>query len=275
MKKCKKLETEKEKKQSEIVEKSKSVPAGGEAHFGVEENESELMFQAFQQKKALKKKILKIAGSVSIVLLMIIAGASVYLRNKNSQQIAAPIKQAQIEIPQDKDHIIVNETGDVSKEQNNLAENDSRGIAGKSENFQIKDIAIGGASVVLAAETETLPLKVLDVRSEMLMTKDGKKMQVLVSWKTNKLAKSEVKYAKDGKGAEKNIKEYGYGFSHALVLNNLEQATRYVFTVSATDRSGNNSVSDALAVYTGSKPVSVFDLISNEMGNIFGWALKD
>ncbi|MDD5464715.1 MAG: hypothetical protein PHP62_06215, partial [Candidatus Moranbacteria bacterium] len=135
------METEKEKKQSKIVEKFKGVPNSEEAHFGVEENESEALFQSFQKKKVLKKKILKIAGSVAVVFLMIIAGVSVYFRNKNSQQIAAPIKQAQIEIPQDKEHIIVNETGDVSKEKDVPAVDDSRGIAGKSENFKIKDIA--------------------------------------------------------------------------------------------------------------------------------------
>jgi len=274
--KCKKLKKEKEKKQPKIVENIESVPVGKDAHFGVENNQAELKFQAFSKKMELKKKVLKIAGISFLLLMMIAASAAVYFRNKNAQQSSAVKQQVQMEIPKNEDHIFVNESGNVSKEQNAVvvAGDDLKGIAGKSENYKIKDIAIGGANIVLAAETEALPLKAMDVRSEMLMTKDGKKMQVLISWKTNKLAKSEVKYAKDGKGAEKNIKEYGYGFSHALVLNNLEQATRYVFTVSVTDRSGNVSVSDAIAVYTGSKPVSVIELISSEMESIFGWALK-
>ena len=81
-------------------------------------------------------------------------------------------------------------------------------------------------------------------------------------------------YSKDGAGAETKIKEDGYGFSHALVLNSLEQSTRYLFTVAVNDRSGNNVSSDALAVYTGAKPVSVFELIASQFGDIFGWAMK-
>jgi hypothetical protein len=267
----------KEKKQTEAVGKAKGVSRIEEDLFGDEINQDELIYQSFQKRKTFKKRASK-NTSIALVLLIIVGAAiAIYFKTKSAKQSVAVKQQVQIEIPQNQNHVFVNDVSGVSvgeKNDSKITNDESNRLAGKSENFRIRDIAIGGGNIVLAAGSESLPLKVSDVRSETLMSKDGKKTQLLVSWKTNKLAKSEVKYSKDGKGVEKNIKEEGYGFSHALVINSLEQSTRYLFTVVVSDRGGSMAASDKLAVYTGTKPVSVFDLISKQMNEIFGWALK-
>lgn len=268
------MEKEKDKNQPEIVGSIDGVPRDGEDRFERDKNQEETAFQAFQKKKTFRKKALKVSGFVFVGIMIITAVGAAYFRNKNTEQGNVARPQMQVEVPQDKD-VFVNDVSGAQEETAIISEDVNKAeVTGVSENYRIRDIAVGGGNVVLAATTEGLALKVSDVHSETLMSKDGKRTQLLLSWKTNKLAKSEVKYAKDGNGMERSIKEDGYGFSHALILNSLEQSTRYLFTVSAVDRSGNAAKSNALAVYTGAKPVSVFDLISAQMGDIFGWAIR-
>jgi len=280
------LEKEKVENQSEKTENFEVASGDRSNRFRAEENRVELEFQKLQKKKDFRRKGLKIAGIMLVLLATFGALIIVFFKNKNSQEKNMQAEQAQIEIPENQDHAFLNDpkvtTPAIEKESQNspaISENinisgEEKGLDGKSENYQIREIAIGTGNIVLEAVSENLPLEVSDVHSEMLMSKDGKKTQLLLSWKTNKLAKSEVKYSKDGNGSERSIKEDGYGFSHALILNSLEQSARYLFSVKVVDRSGNISSSNVLAVFTGAKPVSVFELIAAQFGDIFGWAMK-
>lgn len=272
------METGKNLKKSEIIEQVNDFPSQEEEELvEFEKNQAETDFQALNRehkKREFRKKYSKRA--LLLVVVVVLLGALLFLflnsRKNNDNSVA---KVATVEIPKDADHAFINDVSGVQEKTEDVTKgNVSAEIAGVSENYRIRDIAVGGGNIVLAATTESLPLKVSDVHSETLMSKDGKKIQLLLSWKTNKLAKSEVGYSSNTKGTEKKIKDDGYGFSHALVLNSLEPSTRYLFTVRVSDRSGNVVNSDTLAVYTGSKPISVFDLISNQMNDIFGWALK-
>lgn len=273
------MEEEKDKNQKVVLDNFNSTSSDEEESFTNKEYQPELVFQALQKRKMLRMKILKIIGVIMLALLIIAAAFVMYTRNKQKKSNAEAINQVTVEIPAGQDHVFVsdsvaNNEQDSVKPVATVIKTEDKGLAGKSENYQIKNISIGGSSVILASEDENLELKITEVHSETLLSKDGKKTEMLLSWKTNKLGKSEIKYSKNGAEAEKSIKEDGYGFSHALILSSLEQSTRYLFTVSAIDRSGNGATSDTLAIFTGTKPVSVFDLISNQMGDIFGWALK-
>jgi hypothetical protein len=273
------LEEEKDKNQKVAVDNFNSTSSEEEESFTNKEYQPELVFQALQKKKMLRNKILKIIGIIALLLIIITAASAVYSRNKQAKTNAEAINQVAVEIPAGQDHAFVgdstaNTQQDSVKTVAAVVSAEDKGVAGKSENYQIKNISIGGSSVILASEDENLELKITEVHSETLLSKDGKKTEMLLSWKTNKLGKSEVKYSKNGADGERSIKEDGYGFSHALILSSLEQSTRYLFTVNAIDRSGNGATSDTLAIFTGTKPVSVFDLISNQMADIFGWALK-
>lgn len=274
------METEKGDIEQEIAGRKESVLGSREDCFvGLDEHaKAEEEFQSAQMKSSLRKRFLHILGIAIIALMMIGASVAVFFRDKNYQQVSAAIEQLAVTatIPADQSSAFANDVNGVSLVSEKLTNEDVdlKGIAGKSENYFIRDIAIGGGSVMLAIDDEAVPLKVTDIHSDTLMTKDGKKSQVVISWKTNKLAKSEVKYTKDAAGSEKSVKEDGYGFAHAFAVNNLEQSMRYLFTVTAVDRSGNSVTSGTLAVFTGTKPISVIDLISAQMGDIFGWAMK-
>src|SRR6266568_204559 len=142
-----------------------------------------------------------------------------------------------------------------------------------SENYKIKQINFGGGDISLANGNNDNNLQVLDVRSELLMTKDQKDYRFLISWRTNKLAESEINYSKAGASA-KLIKESGYGFTHSVVLTQLEAGSAYSYVIKTTDQWGNAVTSDKYAMYTSSRALSVFDLITKEFSGMFGWAMK-
>ncbi|MEI7891398.1 MAG: hypothetical protein WCI36_05555 [bacterium] len=278
------MEEEKDKNQQKIVEQINDSPVDDGEDFQHEKSKEEADFQAFQENRLKKKKIAKIKmASIGLIIFTIFVGLFIFFKDKFMPAGSSVQSEVALKVPENVESAVVTDgivtDTSTSKQAKTVADavvaSDQDETAGVSEHYRIKNVSIGGGSnVVLSNISEGLTLAITDVHSETLMSRDGKKTKLLISWKTNKLAKSEIKYSKNGNGAEKNIKEDGYGFSHALILNDLEQSTRYVFGVSANDRSGKVVSSDALAVFTGAKPVSVFDLISNQMGDIFGWALK-
>ncbi|NTW27228.1 MAG: hypothetical protein HGA36_02820 [Candidatus Moranbacteria bacterium] len=141
-----------------------------------------------------------------------------------------------------------------------------------SEHYKVKQISFGG-DVAVAIGNNKNNLEISDVRSELLMTKDQKEFRFLISWKTNKLATSEIEYTKAGSQA-RTLKEKGFGLSHSVVLSQLEMSSAYTYTIKTTDQWGNSITSDRYAMYTSSRALSVFDLIAKEFSGMFAWASK-
>lgn len=142
-----------------------------------------------------------------------------------------------------------------------------------SENFKLKEISFGGV-LLASANGENLPLEIYDDKSDNFLSRDGKQSQVLISWKTNKLAVSEITYSKNNSGNEKTLVEKSYGFNHSVVLSKLDLASTYVYKIKTKDRWGNEMSSERFGVYTGSKMVSVFDMIMKAVDETFSWAVK-
>lgn len=269
------MDTEKEKKQLEFIETINDFPSQEEENrLELERFKAEEKFQKIQERIALRKKLVKFFGILLIVVLFVVSMVLIYIRKGNDQQKQIEVKKENaIDIPQDKEGVFINDNI-VAESETVSAQDSTKGFIGTSEKYRLRDVAIGGGATVLAAEIESIPVKISNVRTETLMSKDGKNIKLLVSWESNKPAKSEIRY-QQGAGAEKILEEYGFGFTHALVLNKLDQATRYTLNVEITDRQGNKDISEKLAVFTGSKPVSIFELISIQMNDIFGWAVKN
>ncbi|OGI15022.1 MAG: hypothetical protein A2878_02615 [Candidatus Moranbacteria bacterium RIFCSPHIGHO2_01_FULL_54_31] len=144
----------------------------------------------------------------------------------------------------------------------------------QSENFRVGDIAIGGEAEFLLTEDTPSPIAISGVRGEAFIEKNKPEVKLVLSWKTNKLAKSEVAYSKGVGQAEKTMSEEDYSLNHSLIIPGLDQASTYVYTIVSTDRFGNQITSDSYAVYTGQKTVSLFDLIAGAVGDVFGWAVS-
>lgn len=143
-----------------------------------------------------------------------------------------------------------------------------------SENYQVGQIVLGGDVGLLSQGDELTELSISDIRGETLGSKNQNEGRALITWKTSKAANSTLRFGKSAGASEKTIEEDGFGMTHSAVLSNLDLASTYLYTVSASDRYGNEVTSDSHAVYTGTKVVSLFELIVNALQNVFGWAVK-
>jgi len=144
----------------------------------------------------------------------------------------------------------------------------------QSENFRVGDIAIGGEAEFLLTEDTPDPIAISSIRGEAFTEKNKPEVKLVLSWKTNKLAKSQVAYSKGVGQPEKSVGEEDYSLNHSLIISGLEQASMYVYTIVSQDRFGNETTSDPHAVYTGARTASLFDLIAGAIGDIFGWAVN-
>lgn len=141
-----------------------------------------------------------------------------------------------------------------------------------SETFKVGDIAVGGEAELILLEDSPEPLSISGVRGESFTEKNNQGVKLVLTWSTNKLAKSIIQYSKAGQ-EKQEIGESDYSFSHSLIIPGLEQASTYIYVINSEDRFGNKISSDSYAVSTGSKTVSLFDLIAGAIGDTFGWAV--
>lgn len=144
----------------------------------------------------------------------------------------------------------------------------------RSENFRVGDISIGGEAEFFLSEDNPGPLEVSSIRGETFTEKNKQEVKLVVSWRTNKLAKSTIFYSKGLGQAKKSVAEDEYSLNHSVIIPGLDQASTYVYEIASIDRFGNEVTSESYAVYTGSRSVSLFDLIANAVGEVFGWAVK-
>ena len=144
----------------------------------------------------------------------------------------------------------------------------------RSENFRVGDISIGGEAEFLLSEDNPGPLEVNSIRGEAFTEKNKQEVKLVVSWRTSKLAKSTISFSKGLGKAKKSVEEDDYSLNHSVIIPGLDQASTYIYEITSTDRFGNEVTSESHAVYTGSRSVSLFDLIANAVGEVFGWAVK-
>ncbi|MFA7319817.1 MAG: fibronectin type III domain-containing protein [Parcubacteria group bacterium] len=142
-----------------------------------------------------------------------------------------------------------------------------------SANFKINSINVGGNTLVLSNESNQV-LQIENIKSDSFADNKKNETSLVVAWQTNKMAISELDYSKSGGQNPEMLAENSYGFNHSAVIAGLEPGASYVFQIKSKDRWANEISSDFFGVYTASKPVSVFDLISNAVGEVFGWAIK-
>ncbi|MBP6889664.1 MAG: hypothetical protein KBC83_04545 [Candidatus Moranbacteria bacterium] len=144
----------------------------------------------------------------------------------------------------------------------------------QSENFRAESIVIGGEAELFVPEDDLSPLEITDIRGEAFTEKNKQEVRLTVTWQTNKLSQAEIEYAKGSGQTPKVAREEGFGISHSIIIPGLDQASTYVYVIKSEDRFGNAVSSEQHAVYTGSKTVSLFDLIADAVGEVFGWAVK-
>lgn len=145
----------------------------------------------------------------------------------------------------------------------------------RSENYQIKQVTFGGDITIPLDDAQNRNLEIEDVTSELLTTTDQEDVKLIVSWRTNKSATSNIDYGKDLNSSKEGIKEDGYGFAHSAILSDLDYSAAYSYRIKVKDRWDNEFDSKEFAFYTGAPKVSLIDLLFGAFSDVFGWAIKD
>jgi len=144
----------------------------------------------------------------------------------------------------------------------------------QSENFHVGDIAVGGDMTLSVSDANPAPLAIGSVRGEAFTATGKNGSKLVITWETNKPARSEISYGKGIGQAEAVINESQYGTTHSVIIPDVTPASTYIYVISAKDKWGGATRSDPYAVYTGAKVVSLFELIAGAVGDVFGWAVK-
>lgn len=218
----------------------------------------------FFQKLGRKNLIILI---IAILLLLGVGGYVFFARNGAPEETQTP----QSEVKTVEPSAVLKDPGAVAPANQVTLFGDANY---QSENFRVGDISIGGEAEFLLSEDNPEPLEVSSIRGEAFTEKNKQEVKLVVSWRTNKLAKSVIAYSKGVGQAKKSIAEEDYSLNHSVIIPGLDQASTYVYDITSADRYGNEITSESHAVYTGSRTVSLFDLIANAVGEVFGWAVK-
>jgi len=144
----------------------------------------------------------------------------------------------------------------------------------QSEHYRVGEMAIGGEAALLVPKSDPSLLEIRSVRGEAFTEKGKDTSKLVITWETNKPAKSQISYGKGIGQTEGTIGETAYGETHSVVIPNIAQSSTYVYVISSRDQFGNEVTSDPYAVYSGAREVSLFELIAGAVGDVFGWAVK-
>jgi hypothetical protein len=200
-----------------------------------------------------------------LVLFLVVGGVFFVLKQLGFFSGGGPTVAVPVEIVQNTPVHVPQTVADVNPESN---------APYRSENFRVGDIALGGEASLMIPENNPSPLEIRSVRGEAFPDKTKNNSKLVITWETNKPAKSEISYGKGVGQAEGTITEDAFGLSHSVVVPDLAQASTYVYVISSKDQFGNTASSDPYAVYTGAREVSLFELIAGAVGEVFGWAVK-
>lgn len=200
------------------------------------------------------------------LLILLVAAGAVSFRIWSRLQEPGPTEAAPIEVPETEEILaVVPETPVVTVPESEASY--------ESERFRVGEIAIGGEFALLVPENDPTPLEISSVRGEAFTEKETHNTKLLLTWRTNKPSVSEIAYGKGVGQAEAVVREEEYGIEHSVIIPGLSQATTYVYVIRGRDKWGNSAESNPYAVYTGSKEVSLFELIAGAVGDVFGWTV--
>lgn len=240
-----------------------------------QEQPSETGFSPMGERGKIKKMILRsLIILISLIIIAVVAGIGLrvfrsYMQLKSDNKKLEEKISMEVNKAESIDENIIK--SEVITEESAVVDDN---VVLSSENYRIRKINIGGDIVIMADNSENKPLEINSVRNEMFMTRDSKDVKLLIYWKTNKLTISEITYEELG-GGNKRVKiEEDFDVNHSVVLSDLAMNTTYVYKVKAKDRWGNEVVSSQYSVNTGALPVSIFDLIGREFGEIFKWTIR-
>lgn len=228
-------------------------------------------------KKSVMRRVVFASLLLVIIILLLLTGLYFFEKNfraeKQNSEDLLPENNLADEPVLSSDNDLENITGEVDDENEEL-EFDEDQMVMASENYKISQIKFGGDVVFPNKNYENIPLEIYDTRSETVTSRDGEEFKLMIVWRTNKPAISEIEYSENNGQNPMTVKREGYGFDHSVVLSDLKPATAYIYKIKAKDRWGSENTSDYFGAYTGQKAESVFELVVKAVEEVFGWAIK-
>ncbi len=226
-----------------------------------------------QFKKVLRRALVGISGTL---LIAFIALSILSLMNGSIFRSLERIVAATSDTSSSNENTRSRKTDTATPSPEVLGDSDTGSIGMlSSEQYRMGQVVLGGDVGVLSQSDQFITLAVSDIRGEALdEASNQSEGRVLITWRTNKAALSTLSYGKGFDGSVKVFEEDGYGFAHSVILSQLDLASTYLYKITVRDRSGNEVSSDSYAVYTGTKEISLFELIADALLDVFGWAVK-
>lgn len=145
----------------------------------------------------------------------------------------------------------------------------------KSESYHLGFVAVGGDNQLYLAPNEEERLEISHITYKAIIDESKKNPGAIVHWKTNKPARGEVLYRKSSDEGFRSVKEASFELEHTIILEELGHQSVYVIAISSIDKWGNEEKSQNYALYSGSDSPSLFNLLSQSFGDIFGWAMRE
>ncbi len=210
----------------------------------------------------LKKQVFSV-GILAVVALIAFFGYRVWqgVQDRSALTVAAPVEVVDADV-------VLSVTPETSVSV--VQESDA---TYESEHFRVGEIAIGGELALIVPESDPHSLEIRSVRGEAFSEKESESTKLVLTWETSKPAVSDIAYGRGIGQAEAVVRETSYGTNHSVLISGLAPATTYVYVITARDKWGGEISSDPYAVYTGSRQVSLFELIAGAVGDVFGWTV--
>lgn len=126
---------------------------------------------------------------------------------------------------------------------------------------------------------DTRPPKISEISLETAILGTGKEAtsQIIISWKTDEIATSQVEYGEGVGGSSytnKTVEDGTMTNSHVVIISDLTPSKSYHLRVISKDGAANETKSEDNVIITGRATESVFDLILTNLQEIFGWLGK-
>lgn len=112
------------------------------------------------------------------------------------------------------------------------------------------------------------------IDSQGLPADGAGKAQTIVTWETNELSTTQVKYgigAKESVDDKTSEENKAYTTSHYIILQGLTPSSTYHIQAISKDLAGNEANSDTLTVLTPKKKRSMMQVVVERLDSIFGW----
>lgn len=125
---------------------------------------------------------------------------------------------------------------------------------------------------------DSRPARISDVQVEASNVGLDKqdKAQLIISWKTDEVATTQVEYGEGVSGAytNKTSEDQTLTNDHFVIISDLEPSKPYHLRVISRDKGGNETLSEDINSIPGEVPRSLLKVLLSTFENIFGWVGK-